>query len=214
MADENGVSRETAARPFFGIDTTIDRYVDILTSRGVDWGMIGPREAARIWQRHIWNCVVVAPAIKPAARVCDVGSGAGLPGVVLAIARPDLAVTLLEPMARRCAFLCGVVEELALPNVTVVRGRAGDSRARGPITDHSFDVVTARAVAPMARLVPWCASLVAPDGLLLALKGRSAAAELASAATVLRDAAVSDSRIEVYGHGLVSPPTTVVRLQF
>jgi 16S rRNA (guanine527-N7)-methyltransferase len=214
VSDEDQVSRETADRPFFGIDTTIDRYVDILTSRGVDWGLIGPREASRIWPRHIWNCVVVAPAIKPGARVCDVGSGAGLPGVVLAIARPDLAVTLLEPMARRCTFLAGVVEELALPNVRVVRGRAGDPGGCDSLADHSFDVVTARAVAPMARLVPWCAPLVAPGGVLLALKGASAVTELADATAVLRDAGVRDAQIAYYGHGLATPPTAVARLQF
>lgn len=209
MPDGRNVSRETAARPLFGADSTIDRYVDILTSQGVDWGLVGPREVPRIWQRHIWNCAVVEAAVPVGARVCDVGSGAGLPGVVIAIARRDLDVTLLEPSARRCRFLSGVVAALGLPNVTVVRGRAGEPSAVRP-----FDVVTARAVAPMARLVTWCAPLVGRGGLLLAIKGAAAQQELADAAGELCSAGVSDAKIERYGGGVVSPPTTVVRLLF
>jgi 16S rRNA (guanine527-N7)-methyltransferase len=181
----------------------------MLTSKGVDWGLIGPREKPRIWDRHIWNCAVIEAAIPNGSRVCDVGSGAGLPGVVLAIARPDLEMTLLEPSARRCLFLSGVVSALGLSNATVVRGRAGEPNGAGP-----FAVVTARAVAPLARLAGWCAPLVAEGGVLLAIKGAAVRRELAEAAVELRHAGVSDAQIKQYDGGVVTPPTTVVQLRF
>jgi 16S rRNA (guanine527-N7)-methyltransferase len=158
----------------------ISRYVDILASRGIDWGLIGPREGDRLWERHVLNSVAGAALFPTGASVVDVGSGAGLPGIPLAVLRPDLRVTLLESLLRRANFLELAVEELGLGDrVTVVRARAEEHRA-------TYDVVTSRAVAPLPRLVGWCLPLLAPGGRLLALKGSSAAGELADAAGLLR----------------------------
>ncbi len=156
------------------------RYVDILASRGIDWGLVGPREGDRLWERHVLNCVAGAGLFPNGATVVDVGSGAGLPGIPLAILRPDLRVTLLESLLRRANFLELAVEELGLgERVSVVRARAEEHRG-------TFDVVTCRAVAPLPRLVGWCLPLIAPGGRLLALKGSTAAEELADAAPLLR----------------------------
>ncbi|WIY82600.1 16S rRNA (guanine(527)-N(7))-methyltransferase RsmG [Propionimicrobium sp. PCR01-08-3] len=174
----------------FGTDTkTINRYVDILASRGVERGLIGPRESERLWERHIFNSVAVAPLIRENASIADVGSGAGLPGIALAIARPDLSIVLVEPLLRRSVFLTEVVEELALGGrMEVVRGRAEDCV-------RTFDVVTARAVAPLGKLVGWTKKMFLPEGELLALKGASAAEEVAAAATELeKSGLVADVR--------------------
>ncbi len=184
----------------------IYRYVDLLTTEGVARGLLGPREGQRIWARHIVNCAVVADALTAGQRVVDVGSGAGLPGLVLALARPDVTVTLVEPLLRRTAFLAEVVEDLGLANVEVLRSRAEDVGGR------VFDVATARAVAPIDRLARWTLPLLTPGGTLLALKGSTAAAELAKAGDTLDRLGVSTRTIERYGTGLVEPPTTVVRL--
>lgn len=149
------------------------RYAERLAGDGVVRGLIGPREVPRLWDRHLVNSAALAPAIADGAGVADVGTGAGLPGLVLAIARPDLAVTLVEPLLRRTTFLTEVVEELALSNVTVVRARAEELHG----TDR-FDVVVSRAVAPLGRLLGWCMPLTAPQGHVLALKGSQAAEEI------------------------------------
>lgn len=171
---------DTRAELFGAGFEAISRYVDILASRGIDWGLMGPREGDRLWERHILNSVAAAPLFPSGASVVDVGSGAGLPGIPLAILRPDLRVTLLESLLRRVNFLELAVAELALGDrVQVVRGRAEEHRL-------SYDAVTCRAVAPLPRLVEWCLPLVAPHGRLLALKGASASGELADAADLLR----------------------------
>lgn len=158
----------------------ISRYVDILASRGIDWGLIGPREGDRLWERHVLNSVAGAGLFPEGASVVDVGSGAGLPGLPLAILRPDLRVTLLESLLRRVSFLELAVEELGLADrVSVVRGRAEEHRAQ-------YDAVTSRAVAPLPRLLGWCLPLVAPGGRVVALKGSTAAAELEDARGLLR----------------------------
>ncbi|TYL55525.1 16S rRNA (guanine(527)-N(7))-methyltransferase RsmG [Nocardioides sp. BGMRC 2183] len=156
------------------------RYAEMLQTDGVVRGLIGPREAPRIWDRHILNSALMTPALPDGAAVADIGSGAGLPGMVLAIARPDLRVTLIEPLLRRTTFLEEVVAALGLDNVTVARGKAELFHGK-----RTFDVVTARAVSAMERLVPWCMPLVAADGALTVMKGSSAADELDSAAEVL-----------------------------
>ena len=156
------VSRETFAH-----------YADLLTGAGVERGLIGPKEGERIWERHIFNCLPVATLIPRGAKTLDIGSGAGLPGIVLALARPDISLTLLEPLERRTIFLEEVVAELGLSNVTVVRGKASDFQGK-------FEVITARAVAPMDRLLQWSWHLLAPGGRILAIKGERAAEELAS----------------------------------
>ena len=153
----------------------------MLATDGVVRGLIGPREAPRLWDRHLLNCAVLGEVIPAEVSVCDIGSGAGLPGLVLAIARPDLRITLVEPLLRRTTFLSEVVERLALTQVTVVRGRAEEVKER-----HGFDVVTSRAVAPLDRLLQWSMPLVAPHGALVAMKGSSVAEEITAARPVLR----------------------------
>jgi 16S rRNA (guanine527-N7)-methyltransferase len=182
------VSRETPSTPelarrAFSSDRLplAERYVDLLATDGVERGLIGPREAPRLWDRHILNCLAVASVVPDDATVADLGSGAGLPGLVLAIGRPDLAVTLVEPLQRRVTFLDEVVDVLGLDKVRVMRGRAEELHGR-----EKFEVVTARALAPLDRLLGWAMPLVASSGVLLAMKGSSAADEVAAAAKPLR----------------------------
>jgi len=154
---------------------TIRQYVDILVSRGVDWGLIGPREIGRLWERHILNSIALESLIPEGCRVADVGSGAGLPGIPFAILRPDLDMTLIEPMLRRSNFLTEALDELGLDDrVTVVRGRAEDA-------DLHVDVVVSRAVAKLATLINRTADLIVDSGSLLALKGQSADDEVVKA---------------------------------
>jgi 16S rRNA (guanine527-N7)-methyltransferase len=185
------------------------RYAELLATDGVVRGLIGPREAPRLWERHLLNCAVLGELLPPGTTLIDVGSGAGLPGLVLGIARPDLHVTLLEPLARRVTFLEEVVAELGLAGVIVVRGRAEESVGR-----ISASVVTARAVAPLDRLARWCLPLAAPGGRLLAMKGSTAAEEIAEYAPAIRRAGGGPARIVECGKGVVDPPTTVVEVPF
>lgn len=180
-----------------------ERYVDLLTFAGVERGLIGPREVPRIWERHVLNCAVVVPRVPVGATVADVGSGAGLPGLVWAIARPDLHVTLIEPLLRRTIFLEEAVGALGLDQVRVLRARGEDVR-------EEFDVVTARAVAPLEKLAGWCLPLVRPGGVLLALKGRTAEEEVASSLVSLHKMGATD--IVVSSHGDLQVPTTVVEV--
>ena len=180
-------------------------YAGILATRGVEQGLLGPREVPRLWDRHLLNCAVVAELIeRPRGTLLDLGSGAGLPGLVLAMVLPETAVTLLEPMERRCRFLAECVTELGLANVSVLRGRAEDITLR-------TDVVTARAVAPLPRLAELAMGVVRPGGMVLAIKGRTAAEELRAAGPVLRRIGARDARVVRAGHGKVIPATTVVR---
>ncbi len=173
-------------------------------------GLIGPREAPRVWERHLINCGVTSEMIPIGASVVDVGSGAGLPGIVLALARPDLTITLVEPLARRTAFLSEAVTALGLDaTVTVVRGRAEDLAGGPPV---AADVVTARAVAPLDRLAGWCLPLAAIGGRLLALKGASAADEVAEHRDAIVRLGGSEPAIVLCGVGLIEPPTTVVEI--
>ncbi len=188
-------------------------YAALLASAGVERGLIGPREVPRLWDRHLLNCAVAVPLVPADADVIDVGSGAGLPGIVWAIARPDLRVTCLEPLQRRATFLEEVVTAIDLGDrVQVVRARAEDIvRGRGPVTSLRARVVTARAVAPLERLAGWTVPLVQPGGELLALKGRSAAEEVHASATVLERLGIARVEVVECGLGVVDPPTTVVR---
>jgi 16S rRNA (guanine527-N7)-methyltransferase len=180
-----------------------ERYVDLLASAGVERGLMGPREVPRLWERHVLNCAVVVPRVPFGASVADVGSGAGLPGLVWAIARPDLEMTLIEPLLRRTVFLEEAVETLGLERVMVVRSRAEDVTER-------FDVVTARAVAPLEKLAGWCLPLLREGGVLLALKGRTAEEEVASSRVSLHKMGATD--IVVSSHGDLQVPTTVVEV--
>lgn len=191
----------------------LQTYADILASDGVDHGLIGPREVPRLWTRHILNCAVVAdPAldlVPPSVRVADVGSGAGLPGLVWAIARPDLEIVLIEPLLRRSGFLTAATESLGLTDrVTVLRGRAEDLVRQA--TWQSVQVVTARAVAGLEKLLPWTIPLLADGGRLVALKGSSAAQEVADAAALAQSLGVIDLQVTTCGAGVVDPATTVV----
>ncbi|RYB94057.1 16S rRNA (guanine(527)-N(7))-methyltransferase RsmG [Nocardioides oleivorans] len=184
-----------------------ERYTELLATEGVVRGLIGPREAPRLWDRHVLNSAVLAEAIPDGATVCDIGTGAGLPGLVVAIARPDLTITLAEPLLRRTTFLDEVVAELGLTHVTVVRGRAEDLHGV-----HTFDVVTSRAVAPLERLLGWSMPLVAPHGALVAMKGQSVADEIESSRGFLQRWRCGEPEVFTVGVGVVDPPTTVVRV--
>ena len=179
----------------------------MLATDGIIRGLIGPREAERLWDRHLLNCAVVADLVPRPAMLLDIGFRGGLPGIVLAMLLPDVQVTLLEPMARRVEFLDECRAGLGLPNVTVRRGRAEE--VRGQVR---ADVITARAVAPLDRLAGLAMPLVRPGGMVLALKGQRAAAEADAAGPVLRSLGVSDVAVLRAGVGKISPPATVVRL--
>ncbi len=208
------VSRETpstpdAARRAFPSDrlTLAERYAELLATDGVVRGLIGPREAPRLWDRHLVNCALLAGPIAPDATVCDIGSGAGLPGLVLAIARPDLRLTLVEPLLRRTTFLTEAVAALGLDNVEVVRGRADILHGT-----RRFEVVTSRAVAPLGRLLDWSMPLVEPTGALLAMKGSSVEAEILEARPDLKRWECAEPEVLVLGEGLGVPTTTALRV--
>ena len=182
-----------------------EAYVQMLAGAGIERGLLGPREVPRLWERHVLNCAALSDLIPPARSVADLGSGAGLPGLVLAIRRPDLVVTLVEPLLRRSSFLEDAVGRLELENVTVRRARAEELA-----DDARFDVVTSRALAPLPRLLDWSLPLLSTTGQVLAIKGRSAAAEVDELGldhTTRRHIEV----LEVGHHELVVP-TTVVRV--
>ena len=184
----------------------VRRFAADLAQHGEPLGLIGPLEAARLWSRHIINSGVVAPFLHSGARVADVGSGAGLPGLVLAIARPDVHLTLIEPMERRTDWLRDEIARLGLTNVTVMRARAEDAVAAGP-----FDQVTARAVSALRTLVPLTAPLVREGGELIFLKGARITEEIAAAEVVLRRHRVRDAEVLELGEGLVPEVTRLFR---
>jgi 16S rRNA (guanine527-N7)-methyltransferase len=183
------------------------QFAVLLATEGVTRGLIGPREASRLWDRHLLNCGVVAELLPDTGELVDIGSGAGLPGIVLALMKPKLDVVLLEPMLRRVAFLRECTELLGMQNASVVRGRAeelsGQIRA---------DMVTARAVAPLDKLVGWAAGLLRPGGTILAIKGQSAEEEVMAAQPVLSRLGARTTEILHVGHDKVEPMTTVVRV--
>jgi 16S rRNA (guanine527-N7)-methyltransferase len=178
------------------------RYADHLAHAGVVRGLIGPREVDRLWERHLLNSAVLAQWVPDGSTVADLGSGAGLPGIPLALARPDLSVTLVEPLLRRTTFLNEVVADLDLAGrVDVIRGKAEVLHGH-----RTFDVVTARALAPLDRLLGWAMPLVRPGGALIALKGETAGAELAAAQSQLSRLGAQSAEV------LVSSGETVVRV--
>ena len=191
------------------------RYAHLLATTGIEHGHLGPREVPRIWDRHLANSAVLTDLLPAGSTVLDVGSGAGLPGLPMAIRRTDLHVTLIEPMLRRSAFLELAVGELELAQrVQVVRGRAEDADVRGTVGGASW--VTARAVAPLPRLLAWCLPLLTPGGRVLALKGSTAADEVArfraSAPRQLR-AAVADLDLVELGADYGMESTQVIRVE-
>ncbi|MET8408532.1 16S rRNA (guanine(527)-N(7))-methyltransferase RsmG [Streptomyces sp. NPDC005195] len=198
------------AREVFG-DRFADavRYAELLAEAGVERGLIGPREVPRLWERHLLNCAVLSEVVPEGVTVCDVGSGAGLPGIPLALVREDIKITLLEPLLRRTNFLTEVVELLGLDHVTVVRGRAEEVMGKLP----PVHVVTARAVAPLDRLAAWGIPLLRPYGEMLALKGDTAEEELKSATTALSKLGAVKTSVLHVGEGVVDPLSTVVRVE-
>ncbi|WAC57682.1 16S rRNA (guanine(527)-N(7))-methyltransferase RsmG [Gordonia sp. SL306] len=184
-----------------------EKYHEALAGDGVVLGLIGPREVPRLWDRHILNCGVIGDVIIEGETVVDIGSGAGLPGIPLAIARPDLSVTLVEPLLRRSDFLRRIVAELDL-DVTVVRGRAEEKAIRASVGE--ADVVTSRAVAPLERLAKWCGPLVREDGRMVAIKGASAREEIDRDRDLVGRSGITNLRVDECGKGVLDVPTTVV----
>jgi 16S rRNA (guanine527-N7)-methyltransferase len=202
------VSRETVARNLFGAGYPAARaYAEILATDGIARGLVGPREAGRIWERHLLNSVVLAGLVAPGVRVVDLGSGAGLPGLPIALARPDLEIVLLEPLLRRTRFLDEVVDRLDLgERVSVHRGRAEEGRRL--LTP--ADVVVSRAVAPMERLVPWSLGLLRPGGQMLAVKGDRAEEEFAAVLDRLPSWGATDGSVQSIDSDLLAAPVRVV----
>lgn len=199
---------QRAAHEIFGARFELaERFVAHLATTGIERGLLGPREVPRLWSRHVLNCAVVEELIPDGRRVADVGSGAGLPGVALAIARPDLQLTLVEPLERRVQWLNEVGSDLGLDNVRVLRGRAEQ------VTDDvEADVVTARAVSALDKLAPITIPLLHGQGEVLAIKGRSASEELAKAEPKIRRLGGSSSSVVTAGSAVLQEPTTVVRI--
>jgi 16S rRNA (guanine527-N7)-methyltransferase len=205
-AERSGVGTPAEAAAIFGPSLpAAERYAGLLADAGVERGLIGPAEAGRVWDRHLLNCAAIAGLVRARGSLADIGSGAGLPGIVLALLKPGVQVTLVESMARRVSFLEECVDELGLTNVVIVRGRAED------LAGHlAVDVVTARAVAPLEKLAGLCLGLLKPGGLALAMKGASAGAELARARPVLAGLGVRDARVVEVGSGDGAAAATVV----
>ncbi|WP_313546081.1 16S rRNA (guanine(527)-N(7))-methyltransferase RsmG [Corynebacterium sp.] len=172
-----------------------EKYHDLLATDGSTRGFIGPREVPRLWDRHLINCAVIGDVMEEGATIVDIGSGAGLPGIPLAIARPDLKITLIEPLLKRSVFLQEVVDKLALDNVTVIRGRAEE----GPVKKAAAgaDIVTSRAVAPLGKLAKWSLPLVRRGGEMIAMKGESVHEELERDAADIKRAGGGKATVEV-----------------
>jgi 16S rRNA (guanine527-N7)-methyltransferase len=185
------------------------RFVEILADTGVSHGLIGPREVPRLWERHVLNCAVIEDAFPQGALLIDVGSGAGLPGIALAIARPDLDLHLVEPMQRRTDWLTATAADLEIDNVTVHRGRAEEL-----VGTLSAPWVTARAVARTAKLARWCVPLLEARGTLVAMKGRSAREELDADRRDLTKLGLVEATVTEHGAEILEEPTLTVDLTF
>ena len=198
----------TVAAMVFGDRLALaQEFTRLLATEGVTRGLIGPREAPRLWERHVLNCAALTDAFAMGATVADIGSGAGLPGIVLALRRPDLKVTLIEPLLRRTTFLSEVVEHLGLDNVEVVRARAEEVHGT-----RTFDAVTSRAVAALDKLARWSLPLVRPGGDMVAMKGSSAPEELARHKESVHRLGGRSFVVERYGEDWLDQPTTVIRV--
>jgi 16S rRNA (guanine527-N7)-methyltransferase len=199
-------SEPAAAASLFGAQLDLARrFTANLAEQGEERGLIGPLELPRLWSRHILNCAIVAPLLRP-GMVGDVGSGAGLPGLVLAIARPDVSFVLIEPMERRVAWLTEQVDELGLANVSVVRDRAEDAHLTAPL-----DQVTARAVSAFRKLIPLTAPLLRPGGELVLMKGAGATAEIDAAVKEIRRFRLRGVEVLTLGTGVLDEVTRVIR---
>lgn len=202
-----GPTLEAAQKVFGDRLPLAERYVQHLATSGIERGLIGPREVPRLWERHVLNCAVVQELIDQDASVADVGSGAGLPGLCLALARPDLSLTLIEPLERRVIWLTEVVDDLGLENVDIIRSRA--EQAVGMV---DADYVTARAVSALVGLLDITLPILRGTGQLLALKGRNAAEEIGKAQKKLNRYGARHTEILLAGENLLEEPTTVVRV--
>jgi 16S rRNA (guanine527-N7)-methyltransferase len=183
------------------------RYAEILAGAGVERGLLGPREVDRLWDRHILNSAAIAELLETGERVADIGSGAGLPGIPLALARPDLLVTLIEPLLRRSEFLREVVDELGL-DMTIVRGRAEDLSVRQQVGE--MDAVVSRAVASLDKLTKWSMPLLRLDGRMAAIKGERAEQEIREHRRVMASLGAVDVRVMRCGADYLDPPATAV----
>jgi 16S rRNA (guanine527-N7)-methyltransferase len=183
------------------------RYAEILAGDGVERGIIGPREAGRLWDRHVLNSAALSELLDTGEQIADIGSGAGLPGIPLALARPDLRVTLIEPLLRRSDFLREVIDDLGV-DVTVVRGRAEEQAVRQQVGE--MDAVVSRAVASLDKLTRWSAPLLRSGGRMLAIKGERAADELDEHRRVMASLGVVDAKVVTCGEAFWNPPATVV----
>ena len=183
------------------------RYAELLADTGVEWGLLGPHEVERLWERHLLNCGAAAELLQPGERVADIGSGAGLPGIALAIAEPGLDIVLIESLLRRSEFLRMAVSELGL-DIQVLRGRAEEPAVRANAGNR--DAVVSRAVAPLDKVARWSMALLRPDGRMLAIKGERASDELREHRRVMTSLGAADARVVECGVELLSPPTTVV----
>ena len=189
-----------------GTFKAISRFRDLLAREGIEWGLLGPREVERLWSRHILNSAAIAELIPLGASVADVGSGAGLPGIPVALLRPDLHVTLIEPLLRRSNFLTHSVDDLGITRQVAVR------RDRAEQVRETFDVVASRALAPLDRLIRWCLPLMRTDGQILAIKGASAQQEVADHGRLITDSGLTADVVTVRAAPEVDP-TTVIRLR-
>ncbi len=199
-----------AVEVVFGEQTDLaERFVEHLVTTGIEWGLLGPREITKMWDRHVLNCAVVHELLPKGALVADVGSGAGLPGIALAIARPDVQFILIEPLERRVDWLDMVIDDLGLANVDVLRARSEQI-----VETVDVDIVTARAVSAMKSLIPMTVPLLHGSGELLAIKGQSAANEIEKADKVLRKFKTQHSEVLTVGDELLEVPTTVARLTY
>ncbi|MBX7433734.1 16S rRNA (guanine(527)-N(7))-methyltransferase RsmG [Mycobacterium sp. Y57] len=197
-----------AAEAIFGpgLDAAT-RYTEILAGAGVERGLLGPREVDRLWERHVLNSAVLGELVEPGERVVDIGSGAGLPGIPLALARPDVRVTLVEPLLRRSDFLREAIAELGI-DCAVVRGRAEDRAVREEVGQ--ADVVVSRAVASLDKLTKWSAPLLRPGGRMMAMKGERAEDEIRAHRSAMAAAGLTDVEVVRCGARYVDPPATVV----
>jgi 16S rRNA (guanine527-N7)-methyltransferase len=208
--DEVSATPEAAGTLFGSNLERAREYARILAADGVERGLIGPREIDRLWDRHLMNSAVVAELLEPGTRIADIGSGAGLPGIPLALARPDLSVTLIEPLLRRSEFLREVTDKLDL-EVAVVRGRAEESAVRQQVGE--MDAVVSRAVASLDKLTKWSLPLLRTDGQMMAIKGERAEDEVREHRRVMESRGAVNVRVMRCGAEYLDPPVTVVVAQ-
>lgn len=206
MSTEFAPAPDVATQVFGDRLPLAQAYHNSLATTAAERGFIGPKEVSRLWDRHILNCAIISEAFDEGLSVADIGSGAGLPGIPLAIARPDLSITLIEPLLKRSTYLGEISEELGLDNVTVIRGRAEDQKLE------PFDVVTSRAVAPLGKLAGWSLPLAKKGGAMVAMKGSSVGEELERDGDMIKRAGGGEATIFTVGDSVLAEPTTLIKI--